>query len=456
MKIRVNSNIKTIETIKNINKIEELRNRIGYTLLLILVYRFASYIVLPGINPAEIETLASNSAGGIVGLINIFAGGAFSRASIMALGIMPYISASIAIQLLTVAVPYFQKLQKEGESGQRQMNQITRYLTIAVTAFQGFAYIAYINSAGLHPVIGNELFFKFTTMIILTAGTLFAMWIGEKITDNGIGQGISLLIMVGIMAGLPGSILNEISIKFGGSGVGGGMIFFIELAVLFIIVMATIGLVQAIRKIPVQYAKRNIVKDGRITQAGGVRQYIPIKVNASGVMPIIFAQALMFLPSFIGGMAGVQNNAFMISISNPQGLYYNILSFLLVFAFTFLYTAMIVNPKQIGDNLKKEGGFIPGIKPGKSTSEYIDRVVSSITFPGSVFLGLIAILPAFAMLANVDAGLAQYFGGTSLLIMVAVILDTLQQVETYLLNRHYDGLTKSGRIKGRHSVGAAI
>jgi len=449
--------VKFIETLKNIYKIEELRNRIGYTLLLILVYRFASYIVLPGINPAEIETLAASSKGGIVGLINIFAGGAFSRASVMALGIMPYISASIAIQLLTVAVPYFQKLQKEGESGQRQMNQITRYLTIAVTAFQGFAYISYISSAGLHPVLGNELFFKFTTMIILTAGTLFAMWIGEKITDNGIGQGISLLIMVGIMARLPGSLLNEITSRFGSNGVGGGMVFFLELAILFVIVMATIALVQAIRKIPVQYAKRNIVKDGRVMQAGGVRQYIPIKVNASGVMPIIFAQALMFLPAFIGNLAKVdQNNAFLISISDPRGVMYNVLTFLLVFAFTYLYTAMIINPKQIGDNLKKEGGFIPGIKPGKSTSEYIDNIVSRITLPGSIFLGLIAIIPAFAFKAGVDQGLSRFFGGTSLLIMVAVILDTLQQVDTYLLNRHYDGLTKSGRIKGRHSVGAAI
>lgn len=449
--------MKFIETLKNIYKIEELRNRIGYTLLLILVYRFASYIVLPGINPAEVEALSSSGSGGIVGLINIFAGGAFNRASIMALGIMPYISASIAIQLLTVAVPYFQKLQKEGESGHRQMNQITRYLTIAVTAFQGFAYLSYINSVGLHPVIGSEIFFKITTMIILTSGTLFAMWIGEKITDNGIGQGISLLIMVGIIAGLPGSLLNEVTSKLGGSGAGGGMILFIEMAILFVIVMLTIALVQAIRKIPVQYAKRNIVKDGRVMQAGGVRDYIPIKVNASGVMPIIFAQALMFLPSLIGGMVNVdQNNAFLISISDPRGLLYNVLSFFLVFVFTYLYTAMTINPKKIGDDLKKDGGFIPGIKPGIATSDYIDNVLSRITLPGSIFLGIIAILPAFAMIAGVDMGFAQYFGGTSLLILVAVVLDTLQQVESYLLNRHYDGLTKSGRVKGRHSVGAAF
>lgn len=450
--------MKFIETLKNIYKIEELRNKIGYTLLLIFVYRFASYIVLPGVNPLELDSLTSNANGGILGLINIFAGGAFSRASIMALGIMPYISASIAIQLLTVAVPYFQKLQKEGESGRRQMNQITRYLTIVVTMFQGFAYIAYLKSIGLNPVIGSVLFFQITTMIILTAGTLFAMWIGEKITDNGIGQGISLLIMVGIMANLPGSILNEITSKFGGSGAGGGMVFILEIAILFAIVMATIALVQAVRRIPVQYAKRNIVKDGRISQAGGVRQYLPLKVNASGVMPIIFAQALMFLPAYVVGLfnTGAQNNEFLISISDPRRLGYNVLSFLLVVIFTYLYTAMIINPKQIGDQLKKEGGFIPGVKPGIHTTEYIDSVVSRITLPGSIFLGLIAILPAFALMAGINQGFAYFFGGTSLLIMVAVILDTLQQVESYLLNRHYDGLTKSGRIKGRHSVGAAI
>jgi preprotein translocase subunit SecY len=450
--------VKFIETLKNIYKIEELRNKIGYTLLLIFVYRFASYIVLPGVNPLELDSLTSNANGGILGLINIFAGGAFSRASIMALGIMPYISASIAIQLLTVAVPYFQKLQKEGESGRRQMNQITRYLTIVVTMFQGFAYITYLKSIGLNPVIGSVLFFQITTMIILTAGTLFAMWIGEKITDNGIGQGISLLIMVGIMANLPGSILNEITSKFGGSGAGGGMVFILEIAILFVIVMATIALVQAVRRIPVQYAKRNIVKDGRISQAGGVRQYLPLKVNASGVMPIIFAQALMFLPAYVVGLfnTGAQNNEFLISISDPRRFGYNLLSFLLVVVFTYLYTAMIINPKQIGDQLKKEGGFIPGVKPGIQTTEYIDSVVSRITLPGSIFLGLIAILPAFALMAGINQGFAYFFGGTSLLIMVAVILDTLQQVESYLLNRHYDGLTKSGRIKGRHSVGAAI
>lgn len=451
--------MKFIETLKNIYQIEELRNKIAFTLLLILVYRFASYIVLPGVNPLELDNLTSSAGGGIVGLINIFAGGAFSRASIMALGIMPYISASIAIQLLTVAVPYFQKLQKEGESGRRQMNQITRYLTILVTMVQGFAYITYLEQIGLHPLINNVLFFKISTMIILSAGTLFAMWIGEKITDRGIGQGISLLIMIGIIANLPGSVLNEITARFGGSGAGGGMIFILEIAVLFFVVMVTIALVQAVRRIPVQYAKRNVMKRGKIMQAGGVRQYLPLKVNASGVMPIIFAQAIMFLPAYIAGLFDAQaaNSGFLISISSPDKLGYNVLTFLLVVVFTYLYTAMIVNPTQIAEQLKKEGGFIPGVKPGKDTIEYVDNVVSRITLPGSIFLGLIAILPAFALIAGVNQGFAYFFGGTSLLILVAVVLDTLQQIESYLLNRHYDGLTKSGRIKGRHSaIGASV
>lgn len=450
--------MKFIETLKNIYHIEELRNKIGYTLLLVLVYRFASYIVLPGINPLELDALTSGANKGILGLINIFAGGAFSRASIMALGIMPYISASIAIQLLTVAVPYFQKLQKEGESGRRQMNQITRYLTIVVTMVQGFAYITYLSSIGLQPVIGNIMFFKITTMIILSAGTLFAMWIGEKITDNGLGNGISLLIMIGIIANLPGSFVNEATSRFGGSGGGGGMLFLIEIVILFLIVMASIALVQAVRKIPLQYAKRNVVKGGKMVQGGGVRQYLPLKVNASGVMPIIFAQAIMFLPAYLVGLFNTQaaNSAFLMSISDPRKLGYNVLSFVLVVVFTYLYTAMIINPTQMADQLNKESGFIPGVKPGIQTADYIDSIVSRITLPGSIALGLVAILPAFAIIAGINPGFAYFFGGTSLLIMVGVILDTLQQVEAYLLNSHYDGLTKSGRIKGRQGVGASI
>ena len=450
--------MKFIETLKNIYHIEELRNKIGYTLLLVLVYRFASYIVLPGINPLELDALTSGANKGILGLINIFAGGAFSRASIFALGIMPYISASIVMQLLGLAIPHFQRLQKEGESGRRQMNQITRYLTIVVTMVQGFAYITYLSSIGLQPVIGNIMFFKITTMIILSAGTLFAMWIGEKITDNGLGNGISLLIMIGIIANLPGSFVNEATSRFGGSGGGGGMLFLIEIVILFLIVMASIALVQAVRKIPLQYAKRNVVKGGKMVQGGGVRQYLPLKVNASGVMPIIFAQAIMFLPAYLVGLFNTQaaNSAFLMSISDPRKFGYNVLSFVLVVVFTYLYTAMIINPTQMADQLNKESGFIPGVKPGIQTADYIDSIVSRITLPGSIALGLVAILPAFAIIAGINPGFAYFFGGTSLLIMVGVILDTLQQVEAYLLNSHYDGLTKSGRIKGRQGVGASI
>jgi len=449
--------VKFIETIKNIYKIEDLRNKIFYTLLLVLVYRIGSFIILPGVDPNSVSQLADNSSGGILGLINVFAGGAFSRASVMALGIMPYISASIAVQLLSMAVPYFQKLQKEGESGRRTINQLTRYLTVAVTMVQGFAYLAFIQQNNIGIVEDFSItFFRISSMIVLTSGTLFAMWLGEKITDNGLGNGISLLIMIGIIANLPGAIWAEFLARANGSGL---IIFVLEMAVLFVIVMATIALVQATRKVAVQYAKRNVMKDGKMTQAGGVRQYLPLKVNASGVMPIIFAQALMFLPATLASFSGsstIQNSSFLISMQDPRGFWYNFFSFLLVVVFTYFYTALIINPTQIADQLKKDGGFIPGIKPGNSTAEYIDSVVSRITLPGSIFLGLIAILPAFALIGGVNIGFSYFFGGTSLLIMVAVVLDTLQQVESHLLMRHYDGLTKSGRIKGRQSVGATI
>jgi preprotein translocase subunit SecY len=448
--------VKFIETIKNIYKIEDLRNKIFYTLLLILVYRVGSFIILPGVDPNSVNELASSASAGILGLINVFAGGAFSRASVMALGIMPYISASIAVQLLSIAVPYFQKLQKEGESGRRQINQITRYLTVAVTMVQGFAYLAFIQQNNIGIVFDSVVLFRISSMIVLTSGTLFAMWLGEKITDNGIGNGISLLIMIGIIANLPGALWAELVARANGAGL---MIFVLEIAILFVIVMATIALVQATRKVPVQYAKRNVVKDGKVSQAGGVRQYLPLKVNASGVMPIIFAQALMFLPATLASFSGfsaIQNSTFLISITDPRGFLYNLFSFLLVVVFTYFYTALIINPTQIADQLKKDGGFIPGVKPGLNTAEYIDSVVSRITLPGSLFLGIIAILPAFALIGGVNIGFSYFYGGTSLLIMVAVVLDTLQQVESHLLMRHYDGLTKSGRIKGRQSVGAAI
>ena len=449
--------MKFIDTIRNIWKIEELRDKILYTLALILIYRIGSFVILPGIDPTS-ASLTGVSNEGFAGLINVFAGGAFNRASVFALGIMPYISASIAIQLLTVAVPYFQKLQKEGESGRRQINQITRYLTVVVTLLQGSGYLFYLqNQLGVSPVgfMGENLFFfRLSTMVILSAGTLFAMWIGERITDNGIGNGISILITVGIIASLPGAIIKEFFSRMNESG--GLMVFLLEVALLFGIIMAVVALVQATRRVPIQYARRNIVKGGRMMQAGGNRQYLPLKVNASGVMPIIFAQALMFLPGTLAQLFRLdQNQSVLVNLSNPVHWSYNLLTFFLVVVFTYFYTALIVNPVQIADQLKKDGGFIPGVKPGRRTAEFIDNVVSRITLPGSVFLGLVAILPAFAMIGGVDMAFAYFFGGTSLLIIVAVMLDTLQQIESYLLMRRYDGLT-SGRIKGRHSIGASV
>ncbi len=449
--------MKFIETIKNIWSIKELRDKILFTLLLVLVYRIGSYVVLPGVDPSSLKALGEKTGDGLLGLINVFAGGAFSRASIMALGIMPYISASIAVQLLTIAVPYFQKLQKEGESGRRQINQITRLLTIVVTMVQGAGYLTLLNQQGISIVEGySPVLFTITAMIVLTAGTLFAMWIGEKITDNGIGNGISLLIMVGIIAGLPGSFFNELTARFASSG-GGLVIFIFELIILFLIIVASIALVQATRRVAIQYAKRNVIQSGRTMQAGGNRQYLPLKVNASGVMPIIFAQAIMFLPSMLFGMFDNESASLLVqNFSDPTSWIYNIFTFLLIVVFTYFYTAMVVNPTQIADQLKKDGGFIPGIKPGKNTADFVDNVVSRITLPGSIFLGIIAILPAFAMLSGVNTGFAYFFGGTSLLIMVGVILDTLQQIESHLMMRHYDGLMKGNKLKGRHGVGASI
>ena len=449
--------MKFIDTIKNIWSIKELRDKILFTLLLVLVYRVGSYVVLPGVDPSSLDDLAAKAGDGILGMVNVFAGGAFSRASIMALGIMPYISASIAVQLLTIAVPYFQKLQKEGESGRRQINQITRILTIIVTMVQGAGYLTLVNSQGIKIVDGySPVLFTITAMIVLSAGTLFAMWIGEKITDNGIGNGISLLIMVGIIAGLPGSFVNELTARFGASG-GGLVIFIFELIILFLIIIASIALVQATRRVAIQYAKRNVVQGGSALQAGGNRQYLPLKVNASGVMPIIFAQAIMFLPSMLIGFISDENSTLLAMFNNPTSWVYNISTFLLIVVFTYFYTAMVVNPVQIADQLKKDGGFIPGVKADNKTGYYFDNVVSRITLPGSIFLGIVAILPAFAMLGGVNTGFAYFFGGTSLLIMVGVILDTIQQIESHLMMRHYDGLMKGGsRIKGRQGVGASI
>ena len=441
-----------IETLKNIYKIEELRKRILYTLGIIVIYRIGSFIVLPGVDPSQLGALQQQTSDGLLGLLNMFSGGAFSNASIFALGIMPYISASIIVQLFGMAIPYFQKLQKEGESGRRKMNQITRWLTIAVTALQAPAYLtnvvnqlpatAFIPFNGTHP----GAFFWVSSCVILTAGTLFVMWLGEKITDKGIGNGISLIIMIGIIARLPFALFGEFVSRLEQQG-GGLVMFLVELVVLIAVILLCILLVQGTRRIPVQYAKRIVGNK----QYGGVRQYLPLKVNAAGVMPIIFAQAIMFIPVTIAGFASPDaiNSGFWRSMMDFNGFWYNLIFALLIIVFTYFYTAITMNSQQIADDLKRNNGFIPGIKPGKKTMDFIDDVISRITLPGSIFLAIVAILPAVVSLFGVSAQFAQFYGGTSLLIMVGVILDTLQQIESHLLMRHYDGLTKSGRIKGR-------
>lgn len=430
---------KFIQTIKNIFSIEELRIRILNTIGFLIIFRLGSFIVLPGVDPAQL----TGDTGGIFGLLNTFLGGAFSRASVFGLGIMPYISASIVLQLMTVAVPYFQKLQKEGDSGRKKISQITRVLTIFICLAQSIGYInATIPAEAI--VMGNPFLFQMSSIVILTAGTIFCMWLGEKITDKGIGNGISMLIMIGIISRFPGSIVAE----FLSRGMSQALIFILELVALFLVVMATVALVQAVRRIPVQYAKQ--VVGNKVY--GGQRQYIPLKVNSSGVMPIIFAQSLMFLPALLAGIwVDSSDTAQYVSttFSDIQSWQYNLLFAVLIILFTFFYTAITINPTQIADDMKRNGGFVPGIKPGKQTSDFIDNVLTRITLPGSFFLALIAILPAFAMMAGVSTGFAQFYGGTSLLIMVGVILDTLQQIESYLLMRHYEGMMKSGRVKGR-------
>ncbi len=443
-----------IDTIRNIYKIEDLRKRILYTLGIILIYRLGSYVVLPGVDPNQLAALQSQTSSGLLGLLSMFTGGAFSNASIFALGIMPYISASIVVQLLGMAIPYFQKLQREGESGRRRINQITRYLTVIITAFQAPAYIRGVIIANLPPeaitpfdpnAISPSTFFWFSSIVILVTGTMFVMWLGEKITDKGIGNGISLIIMIGIIARLPFALAGEFVSRM--EEQGGGLVYFvIELVVLVFIILATILLVQGTRRIPVQYAKRVVGNK----QYGGVRQYIPLKVNAAGVMPIIFAQAIMFLPITIAGFANTESmTAFAAAFSNPYGFWYNVVYFILIIVFTYFYTAITMNPNQMAEDMKKNGGFIPGVKPGKKTAEFIDGVMSRITLPGSIFLGFVAIMPSLVINLGVNSQFAGFFGGTSLLILVGVVLDTLQQIESHLLMRHYDGLTKTGRIKGR-------
>ncbi len=442
-----------IQTIKNIAKIEDLRYRIVYTLFILLIYRLGSFISLPGIDPSQLAALKNQTSEGVLGLLNMFSGGAFANASIFALGIMPYISASIVIQLLGIAIPYFQRLQREGESGRRKINQITRYLTVAILIMQAPAYLRNLQvQLPEAAFVLKGTFFWFSSVVILTSGTMFVMWLGEKITDKGIGNGISLIIMIGIIANLPFAFFAEFISRLEDQG-GGLVAFLLEIVILFFVFIATILLVQGTRKIPVQYAKRIVGNK----QYGGVRQYIPLKVNSAGVMPIIFAQALMFIPLTIAGFANSETlTGFAAAFANITGFWYNFTFAIMIILFTYFYTAITINPSQMAEDMKRNGGFIPGVKPGRKTVEFLDTVMSRITLPGSIFLAIIAILPAFAQLGGVNSQFAQFYGGTSLLILVGVVLDTLQQIESHLLMRHYDGLMKSGRIKGRAGGGSAI
>ncbi|MBQ8256310.1 MAG: preprotein translocase subunit SecY [Bacteroidaceae bacterium] len=442
------SNHKFVQTIKNIWKIEDLRVRIGITLLFVAIYRFGSYVVLPGIDPAMLTRLQDQTSGGLMSLLDMFSGGAFSNASIFALGIMPYISASIVIQLLAIAVPYFQKLQREGESGRRKINQYTRYLTVLILLVQGPSYLLnlrYTAGAALSESINWNVFMIAST-IILAAGSMFVLWLGERITDKGIGNGVSLIIMIGIIARLPQAFIQEFTSRMTAATGGGIIMFLFEVLFLFLVICAGVALLRGTRKVPVQYAKQ--AAGG--ASYSGARQYLPLKVNAANVMPIIFAQAIMFIPlAFMSYGADSEPSVFVQMLSNTSGWLYNLIFALLIILFTYFYTAITINPMQMADDMKRNNGFIPGIKPGKPTAEYIDTIMSRITLPGSLFLAVIAILPAFAGVFGVQQEFASFFGGTSLLILVGVVLDTLQQVESYLLMRHYDGLLSSGRIKGR-------
>ena len=438
-----------IDTIKNIFKIEDLRRRIIYTLGMLLIYRLGKYISLPGIDPSQLGQLKAQTSSGLMNLLDMFSGGAFSTASIFALGIMPYISASIVVQLLGIAIPYFQRLQREGESGRRRINQITRYLTVGILLLQAPSYLANLHAQLPETAfVMKGVFFTISSVVILTTGTMFVMWMGERITDKGIGNGISLLIMIGIIARLPFATVAEFGSRLNGSG--GLVAFLAEIVFLFIVVLATILLVQGTRRIPVQYAKRIIGNK----QYGGVRQYIPLKVNAAGVMPIIFAQAIMMLPIMLIGYTSDQSSGLAVAFSDMYGFWYNITMAIMIIIFTYFYTAITINPTQMAEDLKKNGGFIPGVKPGRKTAEFLDAVMSRITLPGSFFLAMVAALPTLAVNIGISGQFASFYGGTSLLIMVGVILDTLQQIESHLLMRHYDGLMKSGRIKGRTGAAA--
>lgn len=443
--------MKLINTIKNILKIEDLRNRLGVTLLFVLIYRLGCFVVLPGINPADLEAMRNFTNSGLMQLLDMFSGGAFSQASIFALGIMPYITASIVIQLMGMVLPSFKKMQQEGESGRMKLNQYTRYLTVAILLVQAPAYLInlqmQVNAAGGHASLSWFMMLYLT--LVLTAGAMFIMWLGEKITDKGIGNGISIIILVGIIARFPGAIIQEFVSRLN-TAQGGLVMFLVEIIILFAVIAGGVMLVQGTRKVPVQYAKRIVGNK----QYGGARQYIPLKVNAANVMPIIFAQALMFIPITLAGFGAHQQDSGILGtisrvFGDMNGIWYNAVYFLMIVAFTYFYTAITVRPNDIAEGLKKNSGFIPGIKPGKKTAEYIDSIMSRITLPGSLFLGIVAILPAFARFFGVNQNFAQFFGGTSLLILVGVVLDTLQQIETHLTMHHYDGLMKSGKIKGR-------
>ena len=444
-----------IETLQNIWKIKELREKILFTLMILMIYRIGSFIPLPAINPSALDAATSGAGSSdILGLINTFAGGAFNRAAIFALGIMPYITASIIIQLLGFAVPYFQRLQQqEGESGRKKLSQITRWLTVAITLVQGSAYLGYIQSipGAISSQVSTPIFW-FSSIIILSAGTVFAMWLGERITESGIGNGVSLLIMIGIIATLPTAFFAEVITQFNG---GGLFIFIIEMVGLFFIFMASIMIVQGVRKIPLQFAKRMVGRGAGSVPMAGARDYIPLKVNAAGVMPIIFAQAIMFLPMQIGTWAAgadSASNPLLMALGDWKSLPYNLIFFTLVVLFTYVYTALLVNPKQYSEYLKRQNAFIPGVKPGRSTQDFIDTLTTRVTLPGSIFLGLISIFPAIAAKFGVNDAFAFFFGGTSLLILVGVVLDTLQQIESHLLMRKYDGLVKSGKLKGRSGM----
>ncbi|MEZ3576224.1 MAG: preprotein translocase subunit SecY [Muribaculaceae bacterium] len=440
-----------IETLKNIWTIEELRKRLLITVLLVFIYRVGCYVVLPGISPSDIDALASfTNKSGLMQLVDMFSGGAFSQASIFALGIMPYITASIVIQLCGMILPSFQKMQREGESGRQKMNQYTRYLTVLILFLQAPAYLINLQVQVNGAANGSTLQLGFWSVvyltIILTAGSMFIMWLGERITDRGIGNGISFIILVGIIARLPSALAFEFTNRMPGqgSGQGGLVMFLVEIVLLFAVTVGAVLLVQGTRKVPVQYAKRIVGN----RQYGGARQYIPLKVNAAGVMPIIFAQAIMFIPMTLAGFRGGESG-FMHAFTDINGFWYNFVFFVLIVAFTYFYTAITVRPTQMAEDMKRNNGFIPGVKPGKKTAEYLDAIMSRITLPGSIFLGVVAILPAFARFFGISQNFAQFFGGTSLLIMVGVVLDTLQQIESHLMMHHYDGLMKEGKIKGR-------